>query len=171
MWKGCLPTLQPDDIDGSTRRKSGVPLAGAALLVIAAILGGCAGLTEEEPPEPALTVDIDIVSSQILDLVEQAIAEERLSDAEQLLDRVLLTDSTNPRARLNIGELRLARGEAARAAAIFVGLTADPVVSPRAEQGAGIAKLLMGESEAGAEHLQAAVKADPTGPASRMSGA
>ena len=105
MRKGSLPAPQLDDAGGSMGWRF-----GAILLLVTGVLGGCAGLIEEAPPEPAETVESDALTPRTLDAVEQAIAEDRLRDAERLLERVFLTDSSNLRARLAMGELRLARG-------------------------------------------------------------
>ena len=56
----------------------------------------------------------------------------------------------------------LIQGNPAQAVGAFAGLAEDPVVGPRARQGAGISMLLIGATETGVAQLRAAVEADPS---------
>lgn len=95
-------------------------------------------------------------------LAQKALAEDRLKDAERLVDRILLSDPTNLEARLLRGEIVLATGQPNRAMAVFSGLLDLPEVSAQAQQGMGIALMLTEAPEAALEHLQSAVDQDPS---------
>ncbi len=101
-------------------------------------------------------------SPEALELARKALAENRLKDAELLSDRLLLTHPRSLEARLLRGEVLLAKAKPDQAMAVFSGLKDLPEVSARAQQGLGIAMLLTGAPDQGAEHLKAAVEADPT---------
>ena len=166
MQAGSLPAPRLDDAAGPARRLAGVSRTGAVLAAITFILAACA-LGSEAPPEAVdaeavATPEADAMTPMALEMAEQAIAGGRLSEAEQLLERVFLVDAANVRAQLALAELRLASGDPAQAVGAFVRLVEDPVVGPRARQGAGIAMLLIDAAETGVEHLRAAVEADST---------
>ena len=166
MQTASLPAPRLDDAAGPARRLVGVSRTGAVLAVIAFFLAGCA-LGSEAPPEAVdaeavATPEADAMTPMAVEMAEQAIADGRLSEAERLLERVFLVDAANVRAQLALAELRLASGDPAQAVGAFVRLVEDPVVGPRARQGAGIAMLLIDAAEIGVEHLRAAVEADPT---------
>ena len=166
MQTGNLPALRLDDAAGPARRLAGVLRTGAVLTVITFILAACA-LGSEAPPEAAeaeavTTPEVASKMSKAVELAELAIADGHLSEAEKLLERVFLVDAGNVRAQLALAELRLASGNPAQAVGVFAGLAEDPVLGPRARQGAGIAMLLIGATETGVEQLQAAVEADST---------
>lgn len=124
-------------------------------------LGGCAGLGDSDEPKVAATSEATKVSPEFLDLARKALAENRLKDAERLVERVLLTEPNNLEARLLRGEVILASGRPNQAMSVFSGLQDLPEVSARARQGLGIALLLTGSPESAVDHLQAAVEADP----------
>jgi len=145
--------------DHGWRRPSGV---AAVALCAALFLSGCLGADGEDKPEISVRPEAAKVSDQAIELVETALAEERLKDAERLLDRIMLTDPSNLQARLLRGELILAKGNANGAMAVFSGLQDLPEVSVRAKQGLGICLLLTGAPEQAVENLEAALDADPT---------
>ena len=166
MQTESLPAPRLDDAAGPARRLAGVSRTGAVLAVITFILAACA-LGPEAPPDAAeaeavATREVDSMTSEAVEMAELAIADGHLREAERLLERVFLVDANNVRAQLALAELRLASGNPAQAVGIFAGLVEDPVLGPRAHQGAGIAMLLIGATESGVEHLQAAVEADST---------
>lgn len=134
-------------------------LAAVALMMG---LGGCTGLSSDEPPETTESVEPIQISPKVLELAENAVSEGRFADAEDLLTRMILLDPTNIDARLISAELFLAKGDSAHAMPAFGALTEIPEVSARANQGAGIAMILNGAGEQGVRHLERAVEADPT---------
>jgi len=115
-----------------------------------------------EEPKIVAAPEAAKVSPEVIELAKTALAENRLKDAELLVDRILLTDPRNLEARLLRGEVILAKGKPSRAMAIFSGLQDLPEVSARARQGLGIAMLLTGTPEPAVAHLKAAVEANPT---------
>jgi Tfp pilus assembly protein PilF len=96
-----------------------------------------------------------------VELAERAFAEQRYGDAKRLLDRVLIGDPENPRARLVIAELILASGASKQAAEAFGQLLERPEVKTRARQGYGISLMLLGDRENGLGSLREAVEEDP----------
>lgn len=117
---------------------------------------------ESEEPQVAAPPPSAKVSSDVIMLAQKALAEQRLQDAEVLLERLLLTDPTNLEARLLRGEVILAKGRPNQAMSVFSGLQDFPEVEARARQGLGIALLLTGAPEPAVDHLKAAVDEDPT---------
>ena len=134
-------------------------LAAVALMMG---LGGCTGLSSDEPPETTESVEPIQISPMALELAEKAVSEGRFADAEDLLGRILLLDPANIDARLITAELYLAKGDSKRAMTAFSVLTEFPDLSARANQGAGIAMILNGADERGVVRLERAVEADPT---------
>ena len=131
--------------------------AVAAMLVLA----GCETIPDELPeltlnPVPVL----EPAPPGTVDLAEQALRDGRYLDAQKLLERVLVGDQKNARAKLIMAELRLATRQTQRAAVAFSGLVEDPEYGARALQGQGIALMLLGENEAGFESLGRAVELD-----------
>lgn len=162
MQAESLPPSRQDKTSPHKHRQRR-PCGVAALALCAALLlSGCLGADGSDKPEIADKPEAAKVSPETIELVETALAEERLKDAERLLDRILLTESTNLEARLLRGELVLARGHPNQAMTVFSGLQDLPEVSARAQQGLGISMLLTGAPEPAVEHLRAAVEADPT---------
>ncbi len=141
------------------RRLSGV---AAVMLCVTLALGGCAGSGEQEEPQLSATPAPQKLPPDAVKLAQKALDEDRLKDAELLLDRILLTDPTNLEARLLRGEVILANGRANQAISVFSGLQDFPEVSARAQQGLGIALLLTDAPDAAFEKLQAAVDQDPS---------
>ncbi len=147
LFRGCV-------------RASGLVAIAAAVLVA---LGGCETLSQEQPAEPEIVVapSVEPVAPGILNLVERAMAEGRLDDAGQLIERVLLAEPDNREAQLLLGELHLASGDAETATPIFESLVENADVGARALQGLGIALTLQGVLDRGVENLQQAVARDP----------
>lgn len=140
------------------RRRKGV---AAVILCATLALGGCAGTGDSEKPKVAATPEAASVSPEFLELAQKALAENRLKDAERLIERILLTEPGNLEARLLRGEVILARGNPNQAISVFTGLQDLPEVQARARQGLGIALLLTDSPESAVDHLQAAVAEDP----------
>ena len=135
----------------------------AAALVMLAAMAGCQTLSQEQPAEPEIVVvpSVEPVAPGTLNLVERAMAEGRLDDAGQLIERVLLAEPDNREAQLLLAELHLASGDAESAALIFESLVDNADVGARAQQGLGIALTLQGVLDRGVENLQQAVARDP----------
>jgi len=167
MQTESLPIRRParaDDrriaqVSGQGARKA--PLA--AFFALALALGGCTDALYSEPPmtkpEPQAAVT---VPPQAFDLAERALDEGRLEDAERIIDQIVSMDRKNPRARLLVAELRLARGNPAKALNSFESVKDEPEVAARALQGMGISMLLINSKQLGFEHLQRAVEMDPS---------
>ena len=103
------------------------------------------------PPPAALLAEI-----------ERAIADKRYVDAGRMLDRAVLTWGAAPETLVLTGELRLARGEFARALEIFDTTQAAASVRARALQGRGIALSTLGRSEEALTALEEASRLDPS---------
>lgn len=121
------------------------------------LLSACA--TAPEPPPQAEAPPA--VSPEVIAVAEQAIDQGRYADAKLLLERVLLSDPGNSRARLGMAEVQLSMGRAEAAAEAFRGLTGIPGVAARAQQGYGISQLILGREQDAQRVLQQAVDADP----------
>lgn len=144
------------------RRLNGV---AAVLLCAALALAGCAG--NEGPERPKVDAITEASSAgeappEALALIRRALDDGRLTDAERLMDRIMLTHPKSLEARLLRGEIFLAKGRPEQAMSIFSGLQGMPEVGTRARQGLGIAMMLTGTPDRAAEHLQVAVEADPS---------
>ncbi len=126
-------------------------------------LAGCETISADSPE---LTLEskplVEPAAPGTLDLAERALAEERYRDAKQLLERVLMAEPDNARAKLAAAELRLATGAPAPAAEAFETLIDEPQVRTRALQGQGIALMLTGKRAQGLASLEQAVAEDPT---------
>src|SRR3546814_17945814 len=93
-------------------------------------------------------VEAPTVSPEVIAVAEKAVAEGRYDDAKLLVERVLLSDPANPRARLAMAEIQLAFHNLGAAEKAFDALTQLPEVAAPAEQGLGITLLLKGQEEA-----------------------
>jgi len=131
-------------------------LAGAAFCLL--LLSACATSMPEAPPAPPP----EPVSPEVIGIAEQAIEQERHGDAKLLLERVLLAEPGNTRARLGMAEIELAFGQAEKAAESFKQLTQVTPVSAKAHQGYGIAMLYLGREQESHQALRQAVELDPT---------
>jgi len=138
----------------------------AVAVSLALLLGGCAQNVADEratladllPP----AVQNAPTGATSLELVERAIAEERIDDARRLLDRLRVSEPDSPRQRLAQAELALAAGQIKPAHDRFAFLVDDPTVGARALQGLGIAKLLLGQRAEGRASLERALAIDPS---------
>jgi Flp pilus assembly protein TadD len=128
----------------------------AAVAACALLLTACSSAVQEQPQ-----VQAPAVSPEMIGVAEKAIEEGRHADAKLLLERVLLSDPANQRARLAMAEIQLAFRNLDAAEKAFAALADQPAVAARAEQGLGIALLLKGQGEAAALALQRAVDLDP----------
>ena len=131
------------------------PLAAAA--VCALLLSACSTAAEYEPQVQAPPA----VSPEVVVVAEQAIEKGRYADAKLLLERVLLSDPGNLRARLAMAEIQLAFRNLEAAHKAFAALAEIPEVAARAQQGRGIALLLLGRDGEALQALQQAVDQDP----------
>lgn len=118
-----------------------------------------AGLFHHKPKPAA---DKSAVTDAQVDAIQKAIDEQRLMDAGNLLDRLLLAGAKDPRLALMSGELDLARG---RYEDVLTDL--KPVDSLLATRGKaleceGIALSMLGKSDLAVTTLQQAVTDDPS---------
>src|SRR3546814_1279861 len=121
------------------------------------LLAGCSGAGSQEQVQVQAPPP---VSPEVIAVAEKAIEEGRYSDAKLLLERALLSEPGNPRARLAMAEIQLALRNLEAAEQTFASLVALPETAARAEQGRGIALLLKGQDEASPLPLQRAVALD-----------
>lgn len=106
--------------------------------------------------KPAVLTDRELAE------IGRAIEEERLVDAEHMLDEAALAGLRDPRLTVLTGRLDLARGEPADALAQFREVQAEPSVRAQAAEGAGIALSWLGRSSEALTELQLAVSIDPS---------
>src|SRR3546814_1603716 len=71
-------------------------------------------------------VEAPTVSPEVIAVAEKAVAEGRYDDAKLLVERVLLSDPANPRARLAMAEIQLAFHNLGAAEKAFAALTQLP---------------------------------------------
>jgi Flp pilus assembly protein TadD len=151
-------TNQPED---SARNGGLLPARRCGVLVVAAcsllILSACATSAPEPLPAPVP----EPVSPEVLSFAEQAIEQGRHGDAKLLLERLLLAEPNNARARLGMAEVQLAFGQVEAAAEGFKQLTRVTPVAARAHQGFGIAMLYQGREEEAHQALRQAIDLDP----------
>jgi Flp pilus assembly protein TadD len=102
----------------------------------------------------------DAAPLSALGLLDAAIAEGRISDAEEIIRRAPL-EVRDPELRLRQAEVALAAGRMAEAITGFGLLTEEPVVAARANQGLGIARLRRDQPADAATALDTALKLDP----------
>lgn len=151
------------------RQRDAVPQREAAALILLKRLGVVAGAAcmlalgacSAAPEQPQVHVST-AVAPEVLALAERAVADGRYDDAKILVERILLSDPTNPQARLAMAEIQLAFRSLEQATQGFAALVKVPEVAARAEQGSGIALLLKGQDEASLLALQRAVSLDPS---------
>jgi Flp pilus assembly protein TadD len=93
-------------------------------------------------------------------MVQQALDERRLLNADQLLTEAALSHLADPRLTVLDGELDLLRGRYADSLAAFKEAEKSPVVLARALQDEGIALSLLGRSDEALATLQRAVGLD-----------
>ena len=141
-------------------RRSGPPRRVAIAALLAVALVGCETVPEDSP-ELSIAPLIAAAPPGTVELAERAFAEARFGDAKRLLDRVLIADPGNPRARLVVAELILASGASKEAAKAFGQLLERPEVKTRALQGHGISLMLLGDRKNGFKSLREAVEEDP----------
>ena len=127
----------------------------AATAACGLLLSAC-GTVDETPQVQAPPP----VSPEVVSVAEKAIDESRYPDAKLLLERVLLSEPENPRARLGMAEIMLAYRNLEPAEKAFAALVKQPEVAARAVQGQGIALLLMGKEQGARVALQHAVELD-----------
>lgn len=150
--------IRSDAIE-ARRSQTGAPALRSlvAAAACALLLSACAATTREASqqtaPEP--------VSPEIVAAAEQAIDQGRHGDAKLLLERVLLAEPNNLRARVAMAETQLAFGQLDAAAEAFEPLTKVPEVAARARQGRGIALLLKGQEQPALFLLEQAVEEEP----------
>src|SRR3546814_12007693 len=93
-------------------------------------------------------VEAPTVSPEVIAVAEKAVAEGRYDDAKLLVERVLLSDPANPRARLAMAEIKLAFHNLGAAGKAFPALTQLPEVASLSAKGLGNTLLAKGREEA-----------------------
>jgi Flp pilus assembly protein TadD len=137
--------------------------AGARLRALATaaacalLLAGCSTAGQEQAQVQAPPA----VSPEVIAVAEKAVADGRYADAKLMLERVLLSDPANSRARLAMAEIQLAFRNLDMAEQSFASLVEMPEVAARAEQGRGITLLMKGQAQASELSLRRAVDLDP----------
>jgi Tfp pilus assembly protein PilF len=129
----------------------------AAAAACALLLAGCGTAGQEQPQVQAPPP----VAPEVIAVAEKAVADGRYADAKLMLERVLLSDPANSRARLAMAEIQLAFRNVDMAERSFASLAEMPEVAARAEQGRGIALLMKGQAQASELSLRRAVELDP----------
>jgi Flp pilus assembly protein TadD len=174
IWRGSTAPSSPISAWKTTRRAErpvGQKRVLPALTVFAvagAVLAGCqtTGMDEEALTEDELPLllpgEAQAAEPETIFLVEKALDEERLHDAQVLLERYVFTFPDDPRGKLATAELRLAHGNTGGAMQVFRTLVDEPTVAADARQGFGITLILVGDLEVAYKELSAAVDEDPT---------
>ena len=121
------------------------------------LLAGCSAAGDQQPQVQAPPA----VSPEVIAAVEKAVADGRYADAKLMLERALLSDPANPRARLAMAEIQLAFRNLDMAEQSFASLAETPEVAARAEQGRGITLLMKNQEQASEIALRRAVNLDP----------
>ena len=133
------------------------PRLRALAAACALLLAGCSTAGQEQPQVQAPPA----VSPEVIAVAEKAVADGRYADAKLMLERVLLSDPANLRARLAMAEIQLAFRNLDMAEQSFASLAEMPEVAARAEQGRGITLLMKGQAQASELSLRRAVNLDP----------
>ena len=129
----------------------------ASATACALLLAGCSTAGQQQPQLQAAPA----VSPEVVGVAETAVEQGRYADAKLLLERALLSDPANPRARLAMAEIQLAFRNLEMAEQSFSALVEMPDLAARAEQGRGIALLLKSQDQASQLSLHRAVALDP----------
>lgn len=138
-------------------------LAAASVLLLAAAPAQARGLFGlHAKDKPAAVAVADTGADAAVAATQQALDEQRYSDAGQLLDRALAGGMTDPRLVLLTGELYLARDRYEDAVTSFTAARATPALFARASAGLGIAQSGLGRSPQAIQALREAAAADPT---------
>jgi Flp pilus assembly protein TadD len=125
----------------------GLAASGALLSTGSAQAGWFGG-----SPTPAPAADDGIVRQ-----IQQALDDQRFVDAGSLLDRALISGSTDPRLALLAGELNLSKGRYDIALASFKRVDTQPDLRARALEGEGVSMSLLGRSDDALPVLETAV--------------
>ncbi|WP_193370765.1 tetratricopeptide repeat protein [Pelagibius marinus] len=129
----------------------------AAAAACALFLSACASSSGQAPVQ----VQSEPVSPEIVAAAEQSIEQGNYADAKLLLERVLLAEPGNLRARLAMAETQLAFGQLDAASEAFETLSKVPEATARAQQGRGLTLLLKGQERPALFLLEQAVDKDP----------
>ncbi len=134
------------------------PVVTLLLPLILALLPAAASAQPLPPAElPPAEVESPV---DALALVDAAIADRRLADADAILRRIKL-DPRSPDLRLRQAELAMAAGRRAEALTGFGLLLDELEVGARAWQGLGLARLNEKDIPGAAEALDTAIRQDP----------
>jgi len=155
---------------GASRHGKGLGAKGLAgvlilTLTVLALAGPSAAqgfFSRGKPAAPATAADNSARLEPILQAVDQAISEQRLVDASNLIERAMTSGSNAPALHLRMGELQLLRERYEPAINSFETAAADPALKARALQGKGLALISLNRSPQALESLDAAVAADPS---------
>lgn len=125
----------------------GLAASGALLSTGSAQAGWFGGAST-----PAPAADDGIVRQ-----IQQALDDQRFVDAGSLLDRALVSGSSDPRLALLAGELNLSKGRYDIALASFKRIDTQPDLRARALEGEGIGMSLLGRTDDAQPLLETAV--------------
>lgn len=132
------------------------------MLAVVPVIVGCQAGNSEKPTVAAQQPKRVPINPAVLDYVDRSIQAGRHEEAKSILEQLMVREPQHGRARLLLAELQLATGAKKSAARMFSELTGAPELAARAYQGMGIAYLLQGERDKGAEALTKSVEIDPT---------
>ena len=96
-----------------------------------------------------------------LSQIQQALDEQRYSDAGRLLDVAMLSGAKDPRLLLLQGELEIAHGNPAVALSLFKSLEENPITAGSARAGEGIALAMLKRTDAAVASLERSVVENP----------
>jgi Flp pilus assembly protein TadD len=127
-----------------------------ALLVL--VLGGCAG------HDPAATSSEAKAApdSAVLMAADATREAGRYAEAQQIYQRLLITNPALAGARYGAAECALALGQSDAALTLFGGLVANGEFHARALQGKGLAEFALGRRDAATQSLHEATASDAT---------
>lgn len=128
----------------------------SGLIALLASHAASAQLANQATPATPLA----LIPATSLALIDAAIADGRLSDAEEIIRRAPL-EARDPELRLRQAEIALASGRMAEALTGFGLLIDEAQVAARAQQGLGISRLRRDQLEEAAIALEAALRLDP----------
>ncbi|MDP3175226.1 MAG: tetratricopeptide repeat protein [Phenylobacterium sp.] len=110
---------------------------------------------------PAATRHPTPASAGVVEAVQRALDDDRLSDAGRLLDQAFAGGERDLRLVLLSGRLNLAKGRYDAALASFAAAEADPALGARAAEGRGLTLSRLNRSDEAVKALTQATMADP----------
>lgn len=129
------------------------------MLSVSAVAGCNSAMTTAEIP---LQETIPLAYfDQYLDLAEQAIQHKKYEDAKRFLEKTLLRDPDNSRAKLLLAEMQFSRGQMNLAGLSFKRLMDNVQVKAKALQGYGLVLLKSHQEDEAVSYLKQATALDP----------